>query len=191
MSGTIRPSNLLSRSAVADDPRMSNGSPHTPAPDLPPTRNADGDGAADAVLARMAAVRAAVAADGRVVADSAGELADWKQYVRAAPLACTGAAALVGYLVVPSRSRVVKPDEAQMKRLAEQARLQVKGKGTVKSRKPGGLTMGLLTALGNVALRAGTAYVSQQAGKAVGKEAARQEQAGDAPGGPGGTGGPR
>ena len=161
---------------------MNNGVPHSPTPDLPPTRNAGDGGGADAVLARMAAVRAAVAADGERVAESAAELTDWKQYVRAAPLACTGAATVLGYLVVPGRSRVVRPDEKQMRRLAEESRLVVKGKGTVRPRKRGPM-MGLLTILGNVALRAGTAYVSQQAGKAMGKEAARQEQE-DTPGGP-------
>ena len=125
---------------------------------MPAARTADARAAA--VLAEMAAVRGRIEADAARVADAAGRATDWTVYVKAAPLACAAGAAVAGYLIVPARRRkkkVVVTDRGKSGDLAPAAR---------------GPLPGVLTVLGNVALRAGTAYVSQQAGKAFGTAAA-------------------
>ena len=131
-----------------------------PRPPFPP---ADRDAAR--LLAEMAQVRGRIETDSARVADAAGRATDWTVYVRAAPLACAAGAAAAGYLLVPPRKtkpRVVKARGGGPAAPAAVAK-PVRGRGP---------WMGALTALGNVAVRAGTAYLSQQVGKQFGAAAA-------------------
>ena len=54
---------------------------------------------------RLAAARSALVNDMGGAVDSAKTLADWRQHFRAHPLVFCGAAAAVGYLLVPRRRR--------------------------------------------------------------------------------------
>ena len=92
---------------------------------------------------------------------------DWTSYVRSAPLACAAGAAVAGYLLVPARRSkpkvVVKKAGGKSGSAPAPVERPVKGKGP---------WMGVLSVLGNVAVRAGTAYVSQRAGSFMGGTAA-------------------
>ena len=138
-----------------------------------PDRPADADDPS-ALLAEMALVRGRVEEDAARTARAAGRATDWTVYVRAAPLACAAGAAVAGYLLVPARRRTTTKI------------VKVRGgKGTAAApvEKPvsgRGPWTGALSVLGNVAVRAGTAYLSQKAGAAFGTAAAEPETAGGA-----------
>ena len=138
---------------------------------MPSPRPADADAAA--VLAEMAAVRGRIEAGAGRVAGAAGRSKDWTVYVRAAPLACAAGAAAAGYLLVPPRRS--SRDGAKPKVVRVPAAERSKSGAPAAVAKPvsgRGPWMGVASVLGNVALRAGTAYLSQQAGKQFGRAAA-------------------
>lgn len=109
---------------------------------------------------------------------------DWTSYVRSAPLACAAGAAALGYLAVPSRPR--SPKVVRVKGSSRRGRKGGKGgdddagtspTATVERPVSGkGPWMGVLAVLGNVAVRAGTAYLSQKAGTMFGEAAAEPER---------------
>ena len=113
-------------------------------------------------------MRTRVEAGAGRVADAAGRATDWTVYVKAAPLACAAGAAAAGYLLVPPRRR--KPTVMKARGGSPAAPSPVAK--PVRGRGP---WMGALSVLGNVAVRAGTAYLSQQAGKQFGQSAADAE----------------
>ena len=58
---------------------------------------------------------------------SAREMTDWTWYVRNYPLVCVGAAAAIGYLLVPSRRPPpIKPDAKDLLELARHQKIVVK-----------------------------------------------------------------
>lgn len=132
---------------------------------MPPTP-AHAEPNAAALLAEMRAVRERIEADAARVSVAADRATDWTTYVKAAPLACAAGAAVAGYLLVPARRAAPKPVPAR--RGSQRSPAATAGK-PVRGRGP---WMGAMTVLGNVAVRAGTAYLSQQAGKAFGSAAA-------------------
>ena len=133
---------------------------------------------ADALRAEMAGVRSLL--DENVhqvvegvhgIVEGARNLTDWRYYVKSVPLGAVAAAAAVGYFSVPKRTQVVRPDAEELAKMARDHRvfLDTKPHAETKSKGPAQI---VFTMLANAALRAGTAYVSQQAGKMMGKQAA-------------------
>ena len=131
----------------------------------PPRRPRDDRAAA--LLAEMAAVRGGVEANAARVARAAERSKDWTVYVKAAPLACAAGAAAAGFLLVPAKRS--KPRAVPARGKADRTAAPAPVARPVSGRGP---WMGALSVLGNVAVRAGTAYLSQQAGKAFGTAAA-------------------
>jgi hypothetical protein len=87
-------------------------------------------------------------------------LLDWRSYIRHAPWLCLGAAALAGYLVIPSRPKVVKPSPDQLAELAKHSHVSVTDTGTQQKAKSlgrelAGVALGLL-------VRAGVSVATQQ-----------------------------
>jgi len=137
---------------------------------------------AEAIRLRMAGVRGALDENVRelvqnagVLADRARNLTDWRYYVKAAPWATVGAAAAVGYLIVPRRVQIVQPDADQIAELARRHQIVVQHAAKAEA-KQGGPAQLVMTMLANALLRAVTAYVSQQAGKAFGQQVAEKPQ---------------
>jgi hypothetical protein len=65
--------------------------------------------------------------DVREMVASARELTDWTWYVRTYPWLCLGAAATLGYLLIPSRPQAfAKPDFSDLAELARQQKIVVK-----------------------------------------------------------------
>ena len=140
----------------------------TDADGLPPLeRGSD----ADDLRERMASVRSSLASDVAEVQSATSELTDWRYYVRQHPLAVAGAAAALGYLLVPRRTEVIKPSAAELAKLARRDKVYVSNKPQKASKDRSLLDRGLSIA-GAFAARAATAYVSQQLGRATGKTAA-------------------
>lgn len=122
---------------------------------------------------QMAAIRSHMSVDLREIRDSSETMLDWRYYMKRYPLPMVSAAVAVGYLIVPRRIQVVRPDAETLAKLAKEDELVVKQKAEAKPEKGlAGLALGLLS---NVLLRAGTAYVGQQAGKVFGHQTAAAE----------------
>lgn len=127
----------------------------------------------DALQARMEAVRRGLALDVDTAVAGAREVVDWKSQLRKHPLPAAAVAAAVGYMLVPQKRVIVRPDDRQMARLAKQQKVVVTDKEFTKTQK--GLTATVMTLLGGLVARAATAYVSQQAGQFLGRQAAVSE----------------
>ena len=96
---------------------------------------------ADELQRQMQQIRAEMREDVQVMVASAREMTDWTWYVRTYPWVCVGAAAAIGYLVVPARREPpIKPDPKDLLELAKQQKIVVK----VEERQPGPGLLGML-----------------------------------------------
>jgi hypothetical protein len=129
----------------------------------------------DEIQRQMAAVRRHMNDDLHEIRDSSGTMLDWRYYFRRYPLPMMSAAAAVGYFIVPRRLQVVRPDPKTLAKLAKQEQLIVQQKADTKPEK--GLAAVAFGLLANALLRAGTAYIGQQAGKVFGHQAANSNGA--------------
>jgi hypothetical protein len=114
---------------------------------------------AEVIQDQMRHIRAELRADVQDFVAGAREMSDWTYYVRTYPWVCLGAAAAVGYLVVPTRPRVLKPDPQSLVELAKHNQV------VVKMEEPRPKKTLLATVLGmaaNSLLHGGMALVSQQ-----------------------------
>ena len=111
----------------------------------------------------------------RQLAADARNLADWRYYVKTAPWGAVGAAAALGYFIVPRRIQIVQPDADEIAKLAKRHQIVVEHKAKAEA-KQGGPAQLVMTMLANAMLRAVTAYVSQQAGKVLGQQTAEKSQ---------------
>jgi len=83
-------------------------------------------GDAEELRRQMREVRAELREDVKELVGSAKELTDWGSYVRAYPWLCVGAAAALGFVLVPPRTVVIKPDAEGLIELAKRHKLIVK-----------------------------------------------------------------
>jgi len=74
---------------------------------------------ADEVQRQMREIRAELREDVNDVVESANKMADLSIYVSAYPWLCVGAALAAGYLVVPQRAVIMRPDAEAMIELAK------------------------------------------------------------------------
>ena len=80
---------------------------------------------ADEVQRQMREVRAELRDDVKELVVSAHEMTDWKRYVRAYPWLCVGGALAAGFLIIPQRSVIVRPDAEGLIELAKRNKLVV------------------------------------------------------------------
>ena len=130
---------------------------------------------ADAVRDRMQQLRCEIDGDVEDMAASARTLVDWRHYVKTYPWVCLGAAAAVGFLIVPKRSRAIRTDSATVTEAAGTGHPVVQPAPTATA----GLINALLTTVATIAVRKATAYVGQGAGRLLGingqREASRHD----------------
>src|SRR3982751_3879621 len=81
---------------------------------------------ADQIQNQMRELRAELREDVQDVVVSAHKMADIANYVRAYPWLCVGAALAAGYLIVPQRAVVLRPDAEALVELARKHQLVVK-----------------------------------------------------------------
>ncbi|HRX77978.1 MAG: hypothetical protein H6821_16640 [Planctomycetaceae bacterium] len=129
---------------------------------------------AETIRKEMQCVRREIADDVQDVVESTRQMTDWHSYVNRYPLVCVGAAAVVGFLLVPKRVEIMSPDEDTLLRLAKKSKLVVKN--APQSQAKSGLAGTMIGLLGNAVLRAGIAYVGQNIGKVAGEAGAVQNQ---------------
>jgi hypothetical protein len=116
--------------------------------------------AAEEIQRQMRDVRSELRNDVQDLVDNARVMTDWHYYVRSYPWLCLGAAAAVGYLLVPSRVQVFKPDAQMLADLVRQHQVAVKTE--VKPQPSGGLLGGLVNMAAGAALQGAMAIASQQ-----------------------------
>jgi hypothetical protein len=114
----------------------------------------------DQVRAEMRQIRSNLDDEVATFVQSTRGLLDWRSYMRYAPWLCVGAAAFAGYLVVPSKSKVVSPTPEQLAELAKHSRVtvadtSVQQKTKSLSRELAGVALGML-------VRAGMSVATQQ-----------------------------
>jgi hypothetical protein len=123
---------------------------------------------ADEIQRQMREVRAELRDDVQDLVYSAHQLADWTSYVKAYPWLCVGAAVAAGFLIVPQRSVVIKPNAADLLELAKKHKLVVKmdeGQSSFK-KKRGGFMAELLGLAATTLLHNGLKVATQQVSQA-------------------------
>ena len=118
---------------------------------------------AESVRARMQQLRREIDVDMDDMAASARTMVDWKHYVRTYPWVCLGAAATAGFLIVPKRSKAIRPDLATLTELARTGHLVVKPPAATR-----GWIDALLGIVVNIAVRKATAHLGQHVGRWLG-----------------------
>jgi hypothetical protein len=118
------------------------------------------DDSAEKIRRRMAELRRVLECDVREVSRGARVMTDWKFYARKFPWAVAGGALVAGYLLVPKRKRVVKPDPAMIEELVRQKKIKVESV-TKQPDQPGMMKSLLMMGL-TYAVKAGAQYMTQQ-----------------------------
>ena len=99
---------------------------------------------ADEIQKEMRQIRVELKENVQEIVSSAREIVDWQSYVKAYPWLTVGAAALVGYLLVPSRTTVIRPDPEALRELTKSREMleqQVKPKKSLM-----GMVVGMVAA---------------------------------------------
>jgi hypothetical protein len=117
---------------------------------------------AEEIQRQMREIRAELRDDVQELVVSANKMADWTQYVNAYPWLCVGAALAAGYLVVPQRSVIMRPDAAALVELAKKHKLFVNTTEGQAPRKRGGLFGELLGLAAATLLQGGLKIVTTQ-----------------------------
>ncbi len=118
---------------------------------------------ADAIRQQMQDIRRDLADDIDSLAESTREMADWQVYFKRYPWIVMGAAAAVGFLVVPKRVELVHPDPDALLELAKRKKLVVEASPKKKAKNSVAGT--LLSLAGTIALRGAMAYAGNHFGK--------------------------
>jgi hypothetical protein len=114
---------------------------------------------AEVVQQQMRQVRCELGDDVQEFVDSARVLTDWHYYVRSYPWLCLGAAAAVGYFVIPTRVHYVRPDPATLAELARQHKVVVQPTQDAKPRQ--GIVAAVTALAVNALMQGGMALAKQ------------------------------
>ena len=131
---------------------------------------------AESIRDQMRQVRRELGEDVDGIVDNAQVLTDWRYYVRTYPWVCLGAAAAVGFLVVPSRPRIVQPDPATMADLARARKIVLSPASEAPRPKPG-MAASVGSMLARALLQGGLAILKQQFARGVESHFSRQQHA--------------
>jgi len=121
---------------------------------------------AESILQQMREVRVELRDDVRQMVDSAHNMVDFSRYVRAYPWLCVGAALAAGYLVVPQRSVVIRPDAEALIELARKHKLFVKTEEPTAKKKRSGLFAELLGLAASTLLQGGLKVATSELSRA-------------------------
>ena len=128
------------------------------------------------IRAEMAQIRCDLNEGVEDLVEHAREMADWRYYVRAYPLASAAAAAAIGFLAVPRKPQIISPDAKTLAELAKKNQIVVVDRP--RAEKGRTLSGSLFNLVASLAMRGLMAYIGQQAGKVVGREAAEETDGG-------------
>jgi hypothetical protein len=122
---------------------------------------------AEEIQRSMHEVRAELRDDMKELVVNAHQMADWTKYVRAYPWLCAGAALAAGYLLVPQRAVVVRPDADGLIELAKRHKLVVKMDEAAPTKKGAGLLGQIISVAAAALLHGGLKFVSHELAQAV------------------------
>ncbi|MBW3598050.1 MAG: hypothetical protein KY475_12325 [Planctomycetes bacterium] len=128
---------------------------------------------ADQIREQMSQVRRELGLSYGEAVENARDLANWRYYVRNYPWAALGAAAVIGYLVVPNRLEIVSPSAKELMKLADKNKLVVERQPPAETR---GVSGALFTMMANLLVRGLISYAGQKLGKSTGRETAKAEE---------------
>jgi hypothetical protein len=111
----------------------------------------------------MSAIRQNLDDDVQEVVAGARRLTDWKHYVRDFPWVALGTATAVGYLLVPRRLEIVRPDAETLAKLARRDGLVVEHRP--KRMKRPGLVETFASVAGRILLRTALTQAGRQVGR--------------------------
>jgi len=117
---------------------------------------------AEQIQKQMRELRADLREDVQDVVVSAHKMADIANYVRAYPWLCVGAAVAAGFLIVPQRATILKPDAEALIELARKHKLVVKTDEGPPQKKRGGLLTQLLSLAAATLLQGGLKVATNQ-----------------------------
>jgi len=126
---------------------------------------------AEQVRQRMQAIRQNLSPEVDEIVSNARDLMDWHYYVKAFPWWSLAGAAVLGYLAVPRKLEIIRPDAGTIEKLAKHNQLVVEHKSQAKE-KPG-VVESILHLTANMVVRAGVAYLGQKMGRLFGEQAAQ------------------
>jgi len=121
---------------------------------------------ADDIQNQMRELRAELRDDVQEVVTSAHRMADIGNYVRAYPWLCAGAAFALGYVIVPTRATVIRPDAEALIELAKKHKLVVKTDESSPKKKRVGLLGQLLSLAAATLVQGGLKIATQQLSEA-------------------------
>ncbi|MBW3541179.1 MAG: hypothetical protein KY476_13000 [Planctomycetes bacterium] len=121
----------------------------------------------------MAELRRELNVDAEGIVESARTVTNWRYYVRTYPWASLGVAAALGYLVVPRRLEVIRPDAETLAKLARRDQLVVKQRSETEPKK--GFFGSMFQFISSMVVRGALAYAGQQAGRLFGEQAGRED----------------
>jgi hypothetical protein len=129
---------------------------------------------AEDIQQQMRQVRYELGEDVDEIARNARILADWKHYVRTYPWVCLGVAAAAGFIIVPSRTHIVRPDAKELAAWAKSQKLVIE---PASQAKPQTSLMGTLGGMAaNALLQGGLAVLRNYlAGLTAPRPAVRSE----------------
>src|SRR5438876_1896464 len=117
---------------------------------------------AENIQKQMRELRAELRDDVQDVVVSAHKMADIANYVRAYPWLCVGAAVAAGFLIVPQRATIIRPDPEALIELAKKHKLVVKTEESSPQKKRVGLLGQLLSLAAATLLQGGLKIATQQ-----------------------------
>jgi hypothetical protein len=119
----------------------------------------------DEIRAQMRVIRRDLRANVQGIVVNANQLFDWKNYVRSFPWLTLGAAALVGYLLVPRRKYATLAIPKKTQESIENLRQEIHAAVAPPPPAPApSLVATLLPVVGGIALKLGTSYLTRMAG---------------------------
>lgn len=130
------------------------------------------DDSGEAIRRRMAELRRELTCDVRDVGRSAREMANPLYYIRRFPWASAALAVAVGYLLVPKRKQVIKPDPEMLAELVRKQ--QVKLDTTNATAETQGMLKSLAVMGLTWAVRTGLSYMGQRLASAAMNKAHEQ-----------------
>lgn len=133
------------------------------------------DDSAEKIRRRMAELRRELECDVRQVSRSARVMTDWTFYVRRFPWTVTALALAAGYVLVPKKKEVIKPDPEMLAELVKKKKLRVEPVARTKEKQ--GLLKSLLVMGITWAARAGMRYMGQRLSDAALHKAQQSREA--------------
>jgi len=121
---------------------------------------------AEELLREMRSVRSDLGEDMEKFVENARVMTDWHYYIRRAPWLSLGTAAALGYLLIPSKPRYVRPDLSQLAELAKHHDLVVTDRGE-KKQEQASMTSSLVKMATGTLLRAGLGVLGRHVNQIV------------------------